>query len=609
DDVLGHTSGVAALLIGDVKQAIYRWRGGDWDILAKGASLHFQGRSGDGEHLTTNWRSEPMVVEFNNHLIGSVVHECSLKIESFLESSPALVQELGGAIGLAFDNFEQQSAPIFEQGSGYVELCRTDEPLERILQTVADILSRGYTQRDIAILVRTKVQGAQVAQQLVNGGYNVISEQALEIGSCSTISLIVAFISVAMNREDMILGELLELRLGGHLTAEQLNVVDMIPLMSPLDAAVATVECLGLGHEDVSYIQGFYQAILDFCGRCVADTTLFLEWWHQSGQHTALELPSAQDAIKVDTIHRSKGLEYPCVVIPFADWSLLPATGSVLWSESMVSPFLVFNPIPLSFKKDIATSVYAESYLREVVYSHIDNVNMLYVALTRARGELYLNIPTEPRVNTIAELIDQALDEGNFEESVFTFGSKKIVHGAAATTPQEGLIFDSFEQHEFGPRVSVSWRYDLEGLSHELSPREKGVLQHGFFAQIALATDVRPLLDRMLLSGDIDDAQGDMLADSFNSLLGNPLATEWFNGTWELFSERSIITSDNQTYRPDRVMIHGHSAIVVDYKFGLVRTKSHLDQVQQYMQLLSAMGYVDVRGYLWYAAWQDVVSC
>jgi ATP-dependent exoDNAse (exonuclease V) beta subunit len=329
-------------------------------------------------------------------------------------------------------------------------------------------------------------------------------------------------------------------------------------------------------------------------------------------------------AITVTTIHKSKGLQYKAVIIPYMSWKL---TGSgIVWAQGSVGGLEEAGHLPIKYKKDMADSFFAPKYYRELVMSHIDAVNMFYVAITRAERELHLMMSSDPmNKGRMSELVGRVLfrDEagvavGDVRGSVsraedgtelMEFGRPTVRQGHSQV-PDTSL--HSYPTARPGTKVRLrlpSARYTEDGAL-DLAPRDFGIMMHKVFENTVNEADIRIAVDRMHASGTLSPEEHTRLVARIEQAFANPLVAEWFGGSWDVVrNEGDIILPRNYSVkRPDRVMLRGSRAVVVDYKFGSQQLPTHHRQTAEYAALLRDMGYTEVSGCVWYISLNEIVE-
>lgn len=591
DEALAKNDLNPIMLIGDVKQAIYRWRGGDWGILDNQVQRHFGAAVDDQEKLIVNWRSLPELIKFNNDLIGKIIE---------LDSA-----ELGISIlKQVYDQFEQKPAPNISNSGGYVRLG-TDINVREIIE---DIIKRGYSERDIALLVRTKVEGKTLAADLLDWGYNIISDEAMLIRNSKAVDTIINCFRLAVNPHNTLSLSILNNNVGREYNApfEDQVLLKKIMLLTPVEALELVIESLEIGsHEnEISHLQALYQVIYDYSNNTVADIPRFLEWWDETGHKKTIYLPSEQDAVSIMTIHKSKGLQFPCVIIPYADWSLLPMAGSTVWSTTDQAPFAALNPFPVNYKIKMGDSLYVQDYARETVYSHIDNINLLYVAITRAERELYLIHKNRPAKNTISKLIAAVFDP-------LELGEKTAPKSHQKEDTSESIEFKTFNSWPHGQRIRSSWRSEryFENGQQIQAPRSYGVMMHSVFAKMSSPSDLPQILRKMENAGEISKENSLRILEITTKAMTNPLITGWFDPGAKIRTEQAILLPQStESYRPDRVVERDGAIEIIDYKFGNQQKQSYIRQLNHYIELLKQMGYSNVNGYIWYVELDEIIK-
>lgn len=644
DNALAENDGEPVMLIGDVKQSIYRWRGGNWRILGYEAGEHFAGALAEAVPMDTNWRSERNIVDFNNGLMRRVVECNSALLAEFLELAPAELRPLAEILRRSYEGFEQRCSPgkLLLPAEGYAEVVPAfREQIGTLMrERVADILSRGYALRDIAVLVRNNREAPVVADILLEAGYAIVSQEALLLSGSPVVGFVMAVFALADHPEDSVAraqyNAFLVRPYGQPLSGEESDFIAGLLRSALTESFERILVRYGLNErrDAVSYLQALYQVIISYSKQTISDVPLLLEWWRENGGKKTVYLPSEQDAITIMTVHKAKGLEFPCVLIPFCDWELLPKSmgaGTTLWVSAggeQAGRFPELGPVPVGYKKLMENSHFAADYYRESVYAHVDNLNLLYVALTRAERELYVMYDVAARGTArVSKLIDAVLPQ--FEDlreseyvlpdgsggTLYAFGTKGEAPRRCAPLAAEGreerrIVLESFPSHDAGQRIRARWLSDryFGQDSEAVSPRRYGVLMHRLFELLDTPDGLEEALAKMRVAGDVtSDAEESLLRERALSALKDPAVARWFSPQWEVVhSERDIIAGGG-VRRPDRVMTSGRErAVVVDYKFGALHKTNYRTQVLEYMELLRGMGYAEVEGYLWFVELGEV---
>lgn len=643
-DAVAANEGWPVMLIGDVKQAIYRWRGGDWQILARRVSEEMGPDRVDTHTLATNFRSARQVVEFNNAVVGLVAAACNADLDAMVDGAlaggaidAAMADELRGMMSEAYSGHAQQ--PKTGAGEGYVTLTvyGPDEEgayIPPVIERIEELQSRGFAPEDIAVLVRSNDQGTRIARMLLarkhaDPGspycYDVITQEALTVGSARVSRFIIACLSISADPADAI-SRAIHNRWLGRPFDEPLDDEDTAffaraASMPPEQAFEEIVMRYGLQSrvDEIAYIQAVHEQINSFSSGTVADTALFLKWWNEKGVYESVTMQKGGRAITISTIHKSKGLQYRAVIIPYLSWRLSPGTG-VVWAEGAGEGLEKTGRLPVRIRREMADSYFAPGYYREQVLAQIDAVNMFYVAVTRAEEELHLMMSSNPRDNSaIGGVVrrvmtaedDAAVSMGPVRGVRTVSDGLELMEFGTPLTPERGdrpavRALKIYSTNPPGTKVRLrlpSSRYFGEAEAR-FAPRDLGVLMHKAFEEAENIDDIRAAMSRMSADGMISDEERGRLEKLVASAFADPLVAGWFGGGWdEVRNENDILVpGSGSPRRPDRVMIRGTQAVVVDYKFGQAVVPSHARQVADYLSLLCRMGYEHAEGYVWYVA-------
>jgi ATP-dependent exoDNAse (exonuclease V) beta subunit len=641
---LSQAPGDSVLLVGDVKQAIYRWRGGDWRILSTEIEKVF----GDvrSEELATNYRSLGNVVRFNNELIRACVETDNHLLNDSLEEAAAEGQisrqhaaRLDDMLLTAYAGHEQAAAESNDTGYvnvTYYDRAESGRKIPPVIRRIEELQRRGYRPSDIAVLVRYNAEGVEVANMLLEhkkldpaSPYldDVVTQEALLVGSAPVVRFVSSCLRISYDPTERLDRAIFNMWFGRAFDAELLDsdaaLLESLRTKPLLEAFECLVKHYRLGDipEQATYLQAFEDQIIEFGKSAIADIPLFLKWWEENGATQSVNVPEGGQAITIITIHKAKGLQYKAVIIPYCDWKLTPGSHTVLWAEA--SEEEIPGAVPVRYKEKMRRSAFAGDFYDELVMSHIDNINTLYVALTRAREELHVMIPepSKSSLDRVSALIDACITtgdgiaaEGTIRGTSSQADSGRIMEFGAplhkTDSEREGTssaVTVPFRSYDIGERLRIKnsvARYIEDGASLSSSPREAGILMHRAFETAADRNAIAAAIEGMLFNGDLSAAEATTIGQRIDEAFANPIIASWFSGDWDVVRSEStiIVPGDTRTRRPDRVMTRGHRAVVVDYKFGLGRPAAHARQLREYADLLRQMGYTDVEGYIWYVA-------
>lgn len=643
-NAMAQTTDTSVLIVGDVKQSIYRWRGGDWKILQETAPTAL-GNETAVVSLQDNYRSLPVIVEFNNDAIGKVVGCDNDMLNTQLDEacgngkiSSALRDELHDTLAKAYAG-HRQNPKRGTSGTGYVDITLYDEE-PPVIERIKSVLDKGFSPKDIMILTRSRSDGKKIAGVLLDFmhdntdpryKFDIMTQEALVISSSPVVRFVISVLSLAANPEDRVERSVFRGFSGSTsfeapLSAEESYFLRSIRLLSPEEAFERTVMHFDLGREPryTAYLQALHESVVRFCSGKTADIRSFLQWWEETGYKQSLNIEQSESTIEISTVHKAKGLEKKVIIIPYCNWALDPrsSTGEIknfIWSQPHGdSDMEELGKFPVKTKRTMEDSYFAEGYFREKIQSHVDNINLLYVAFTRAAEALHIFIErpkkAEGSVGTVGRLLLAALGKEGFKPGAdgcehLEFGQfaspvkDDVKKGDTAHKETEHVTIDLYGVSEADMRLRLpSQRYFEDGASAELAPRNFGILMHKAFSQAVTVADIYDAVRQMTRDALISEPEAERLKAEIDKALSDPTVSSWFGEGWsEVRNENDIIVpKSSSTRRPDRVMTKGNKATVIDYKFGEEHSERYARQLREYMQLLHRIGYVEVDGYIWY---------
>lgn len=647
----------SVLIVGDVKQSIYRWRGGDWRLLQEVARRDLGENNVEVEPLKENYRSLERVVSFNNEIIDRVVEIDNQYLNNIIDEalnsrriSKSLHASLYDVMSSAYRNHRQTPGRKYRD-EGYAELTLYDSTLidSPFIEVIEDVISRGYRFSDILILVRGSNDGRKVAEQLFRYkeeryasrgevGFNILTADALTVENCDVADFVIAVMRLTIDVDNRIergvYNRFLGKRYDHMFDDEELAFLSHIAHLSPLEAFEQIVMRYSLYErkDRIAYIQALHEGVYSFSTSRIADIARYLEWWDERGHSETLSVDMTADTIEISTIHKAKGLERAVVIVPYCKWDTAPkgSLQTVVWSQAASDELSEIGEFPVTYGSSMQNSEFTPDYYSELVMSHVDGVNLLYVAMTRASKELYMIAPTRLNTkskssetfNNIVPLLSRAVTgvvaeaetyngEEGVERMVYRYGTKIQCETSSDKLDKErNIILDSYTAHT--PELKIRYpnhRFTDEGLKFSSSNRRQGVRLHKLFEQAKTIEDIYDALGQMTAQSLISDSEALRLRESIERAMSNVQVQEWFSGEWDdIKNEADIITRESMR-RPDRVMIRGRRAVVVDYKFGDNVEQRYCKQVAEYISLLRDMElYDNIEGYVWYILRGEVVK-
>ena len=609
------------LIVGDVKQSIYRWRSGDWRLL-NNIQDEFSNEQLYIDNMDTNFRSAKNIIDFNNNFF---IEAAEIEYQRVLAVNPDEAEQLKRAYADV-----KQETPEGKKDEGLVRITLLpsadydDNTIETVINTVRELKSEGIAEHDICILVRSNRYIPVIADAFMRKmpEVNIVSDEAFRLdASLAVNTLILAFRSLVTPSEPLIEANLRKAykRINGTDDLE-LPLSPKLLSMTLTDMAEEVFSIFHLEKLDAesAYICTFYDQLSKFLLEAGTDLDAFLTEWDDNIYKKTIQSDHI-DGIRMISIHKSKGLEFANVIIPYCDWRI--EMNNTIWCYPDEEPFDELPIVPVNYSKKMHESIYADDYAHEHLQNCVDNLNLLYVAFTRARNNLFV-IGRRDSSNSRSRLVQDVLAKWDVGEELqslpinYEYGQllKKDAKHEEDTQnkfliPEQAFVV-GVESH----KNAVTFRQSNQSLDF-VHPEEEstdqsryikmGNVLHNLFSTISTTADIPRALRRLESEGILYDE--DVSAEKLSAMLArrfeNPQVASWFAPGWTLFNECSIISvtpeGEVRKLRPDRVMTDGRQMIVVDFKFGR-RNQEYHDQVKQYMDLLCQMGHTNVKGYLWY---------
>ena len=661
EECMSHGEQQGNLIVGDVKQSIYRWRSGDWRMRNNiEREFPYLNSMLNVCSLDTNYRSSRRVITFNNAFFkrASELEYADQKSSTPDTSSPEQLKKAYSDVA--------QKVPSFRDNHGYVSinLLPTEDYRQQALQKTAEAVSllidSGANYSDIAILVRSNDIIQLIAEFFANElpDVKIVSDEAFRLDSSVSVNIIVnamlwlthpdnilakAYIATAyqtyvLEKSEQETNKLLATAEGidSALPCALIDKRNDLLTMPIFELAEQIYTLFNIGNikgED-AYLYAFYDALTDFIANNTADIDSFVEEWNDSIAEKTIQA-SAIDGIRIITIHQSKGLEFEHVVIPFCDWTL--EKGNTIWCTPQVEPYNELPLIPVDFSaSQMKGTIYEFDYNEEHLQNCVDNLNLLYVAFTRAASSLFV-IAQRGTPSSRSYIVEQAITDIKLEgssldgdpsdkkaELLFSYGELEIVETKAKKksdnifTPEvENMNVDmaSFSNKAEFKQSNKSRDFVVDDDENtddddrkQLSYIKTGKILHYLFSTINTTDDIDTSLAQLDMDGLIEESDTNIkrLHDMLHKRFSNRQVADWFSSRWTLFNECTILDYDAATdtvreHRPDRVMKDEKTGevVIVDFKFGSPRPE-YVEQVNRYKALTQDMGYPNVKGYLWF---------
>ena len=621
------------LIVGDVKQSIYRFRGGNMNLLLTELKKDlgaFYTKDSD-KNLVDNYRSLTQVVNFNNQLFEKLPiaigqNEAITDTELFESAYANHHQEAkgkeGGFVRVRF--YDKDETPW--KTSALIDL----------VDAIKANQAQGFELSDFLILVNANGEIPDIANALLTENIPFINGESLRITQSDLVVFVLEVFRYLQSDYDEILClNLIRLyhQLSGQNTQEVLlrsreNRMSLeeaafpkdflerkhhLKQQSLFDLVSEVLLIFNFTNQADVYIQRFQDVVLEQTQKGINSINTFMEWWDNEGYDTTVSANEKTNAVRIMSIHKSKGLEAPIVCIPFAHWSILPPVRHQFWTRDLPIDYQDLKFVPLDYsKRSLSNSHFAEAFYQESKEFVLDVLNKTYVAFTRAREKLYISAPTgetkgkAAAPSNIQSLLWQILPGLESQEQAesgyldYTFGNSADKVGANETK-SDAIGIKVYPSSSYLQKLTIrndSERFFMLQETQDAENITIGNQVHEVLSAINTAEDLEPVLKQMQQAGELDEKSVLAVSSRITKLFEDPNISPWFSDGFEVLNEREI-WYDNRIHKPDRILTHGNKAIVIDYKKEK-EGETHHEQVRRYMKAMKALGYEEVEGHLIY---------
>lgn len=620
----------SAMIVGDAKQAIYRWRGGRANQFIDLFNENENPFNVDVElkTLDTNYRSTEAIIEFNNSFFGHLssyafAHENHKDL--YQNSKQHIISNKKGFVNLSFLNISKDDN-------------RDEVYPEQVLSQIKRCIDNGYRYSDLCILVRKSKEGIAIANYLSNKDIDIISSETLAIHRSPEVNFIVSTLSYLMNPSNNEFKVEMLSYLANKLNVPNkhefysslinLNIDDLYKTLDDYGIVFSPNEALQLPVYELvetiiysfklikdsnAYVQFLLDFVFSFSNKNSCSISDFLSHYDQKKDKLKITSPHGKDAVQIMTIHKSKGLEFPIVIFPYADLDIYKEIEPKVWFSLDEEEFNGFSHALLSYNKDIAE--FGEQGLN-IHLSHqaeleLDNINLLYVVLTRAVNQLYIIsslsfdskgnlVNNEKKYSGLFINYLQHIGKWNDSKLVYDFGKEEKVSirstSKEITTQQKHFISIPKKEHN----INILTKSGLLWDTTQKEAIEKGNLIHDIMAQIKTSNDIDIILASFLSLGIINSEQQNELKQLVISIVSHPKLEAYFSQDSIIYNERDIITRNGIILRPDRlVIVNDNQVVILDYKSGKPDRK-HAQQLQTYQDALEEMNFSVIKKILIY---------
>jgi ATP-dependent exoDNAse (exonuclease V) beta subunit len=667
------------LVVGDVKQSIYRWRNGDWRILHSNVSNDLQIDNVREENLEFNRRSSEKIIRFNNFLYSKLPTLLQQQINQVFNESArdhlheTWARENSSLIEKAYAGSLQNTTDYTPPG-GKVEIkffSKDDEfeddedhtgAVSYTITKLTELLEAGIVMKDIGILVRTNREAEEVLDCIFNRsnqeklskaagkGFQVVSGEALKITNNPAVQLLISTFRILSvhDHENGIFKtecarlwhqikdpqkEIIDIASNEWIELAMKNIADLDNILparlcrefnsfrqlpvSELTEKLINIYELGIAitSNHIPFLLAFRDQVAVFSAAGDQGIGAFLSWWDAEGSAKALPSSVNQDAVQVMTIHKSKGLEFRAVIIPFINWKLNTSSGYIkklLWVDANAAGFGRFNSFPVDYSKSLSSTAFAGNYFEEMLLNYMDVINTLYVATTRAKDYLCMICPKLSKksksgsVNDIQIVLSDLLSYADAsdpefvqEDETFVFGDLVVLSSERSITENDPMII-----HDYRINEELTERFKRNSQKQDTwfnARQRKGVVLHELLETINSLENLDKLIDEKVQEGLIRETEKEEIRIAVKDVLMQDEIHSWFSTAKSVISEKDIILSNGVVKRPDKLFVFDNHAVLLDFKFGAEQSK-YIGDIQLYRDSLMQMGeFKEVHAYLWYA--------
>ena len=634
------------MIVGDPKQSIYRWRGGKAEQfieLSKDINP-FNNPDKAIRHLDTNYRSYSEIIDFNNAFFKLISTEFTnedykdlYENHSFQNSNA----KKGGYVNISF-------LPIIEKN----DFADDEEVVEKsdlyvlaTLNTIQKVLRQGFEYKDIVILTRKRGQGIDIANYLTEQKIPLLSSETLMIQNATEVRLIIHLLKYLNNSADLeskanflhflAVNAAIEMPIHDFIAdgmAQKLEIdfekwllrfdvsmsFENVRKKSLYEAVEIIISKFVLPTEGNAYVQFFLDIVLERDIKNQAGIADFLNYWDKNAEKFSIPSPEGNNAVRIMTIHKSKGLEFPVVIMPFAEEDYNRKPKDKLWLDTEegdlgVPKALIDNSSAVEGFGENASAVFNLKKQEEL----LDNINVLYVALTRAEEQLYIISQSlkerkdgEFPNNMASFFIKYLIHHGNFdpEKLEYEFGNKTKLSAPGKVVDLVKTI--PVVSEVLNPKnIKIAQREALMWGTHQQEAISYGNIVHEILAFVKDKSDIDLAVTKALENGLITFDQVDLVLKTLYEIVNHPELIICFDGNYNVLNEQTIVQKQGKILKPDRIVLtHNREAYLLDYKTGAINPK-YRHQIQEYQDAIEDLGYKVLKKALVYIGTEiDVVN-
>lgn len=618
----------SVLLVGDIKQAIYRWRNGDWKLMNSTIYQDFA-QNINKQTLEYNWRSYPIIIDFNNAAIKHLVEMSSLfkKNEEDNASLLSLAQNIYKDVEQKFPKNKNLTAM-----KGYVKLIAQkvkkekstesinddeNQDIEWIAEEVKCLWQKGY--KNIGIIVRKNKEASSIFDYLMkhlkidDDDFKVISKESITYINSNTVMWIVFTLHYIQNNSlyALYMAKAFFKKLDSFTDAEayfdDLKNNTAFKTKNLYYKAEYLINSLyqNINEREKTFCIHFLQLLKKYLDTNPISEAKFIEWFFEKGIYESIKISGDKKGVHLVTIHKSKGLEYEAVIVPFVNWT--QTASDYLWlkkpewiKNSSIPAFLVKK------NKEQLSSNFEQEYLQEQNNLKIDDINLLYVAFTRAKKVLIANIEQKNIGKELNKLLETTFKIDGLDNNISLY---KTLENDSITVYELGELKNNDEQYNENESERLEIKLTSKPISlnlvvksnEELSSQKSiahGLLVHAIMEQITDIEQWKVVAQKIMTAFNVTEQDKQRINESIDKIFQKHTQIKhWFTKAKKIISERKIIYQ-GKLYRPDKIFVHNDKVILVDFKTGETELEQYLAQIKRYKMMLIALKYSNIESYL-----------
>ncbi|QRE04408.1 UvrD-helicase domain-containing protein [Flavobacterium psychrophilum] len=616
------------MIVGDPKQSIYRWRGGKAEQFIDLAKTKnpFSNKDKEVFNLETNYRSFEAVIDFNNDFFKFLSQKFSNEDYKDLYENYSFQKSNAKKGGYVNISFIPEIDTDFVSEEDEENIDKNDIYLTTTLQTIIKVAAEGFLYNEIVLLTRNNKHGILLANYLTENDIPVISSESLLINASSEVKFILNMLRYLNDKNDIeslanglyYLDQNLENNIETHdFIYQGIQYKDEIELEKWLAnfgiqlsfqnsrrkslyeiAELIAAKCINSENNN-AYVQYFLDIVLERDVKYQMGISDFLEYWDKNGHKLSIPSAEGSNAIRIMTIHKSKGLEFPVVIFPFVEENYSAPKREKMWIDSQsddldFDKFLIDKSSKVKEYGENAASVYNQKSQEDL----LDNINVLYVALTRAEEQLFIisnskkrNSKGELPNNSASFFIEFLEDYKKFDSNIlnYEFGNCKRISKQKPLEAKRKNI-EAINSVINPNAIKIAQRESLMWGTHQQEAIEFGNVLHEILSFVQTKKDIPLALKKALETGLISENQQEEVAKTVIEIVFHPELNDFFHENSKVYNEQSIIKKGLQTIKPDRVTISGQNAYLLDYKTGKHQSK-YENQLKEYELALIEMGF------------------